>query len=158
VATAEAPPYESYAAIVAAFAGTLAGAGALAYALGRDPRDQSTLDLAVLLAANFKAARTVTDDEVTSWLREPFVRGRAHKGDEEPLEDRGVRQAIGELITCSRCVGVWTAAVLTTAHVVAPRFGRLATWSLAIAGASDFLQASFAALTAKANELEERTA
>jgi hypothetical protein len=156
MATTEAPPYESYAAIVAAFAGTLAGAGALAYALGRDPRDQSALDLVVLLAANFKAARTVTDDEVTSWLREPFVRGRAHKGDEEPVEDRGLRQAIGELITCSRCVGVWTAAGLTSVQVVSPRLGRLLTWSLAIAGANDFLQASFAALTAKANELEQR--
>jgi len=37
-------------------------------------------------------------------------------------------------------------------------FGRILTWSLAAAGANDFLQAALAALTAKANEVEERAA
>jgi hypothetical protein len=41
--------------------------------------------------------------------------------------------------------------------VITPRFGRLSMWSLAAAGINDFLQASFAALTHKANELELRT-
>ena len=36
-------------------------------------------------------------------------------------------------------------------QILAPRFGRLLTWSLAAAGANDWLQAGFAALTAKAN-------
>ena len=40
--------------------------------------------------------------------------------------------------------------------MLAPRFGRLLTWSLAAAGANDFLQAGFAALTSKSNELEHR--
>jgi hypothetical protein len=153
----QSPPYESYAGLVVAFAGTLAAAGALARALGRDPREQSVLDLTVLLAANFKAARTLAHDEVTSWIRQPFVKEEAHSGDEKPVEDRGLRQAIGELVTCSRCIGVWTSVGLTSTQVLAPRFGRLVTWSLAIGGANDFLQAGFAALTAKANELEERT-
>jgi hypothetical protein len=39
---------------------------------------------------------------------------------------------------------------------VAPRSGRLLTWSLAASAANDFLQAGFSALTAKANELEKR--
>jgi hypothetical protein len=33
---------------------------------------------------------------------------------------------------------------------------RLLTWSLAAAGINDYLQAGFAALTSKANELEQR--
>jgi hypothetical protein len=45
---------------------------------------------------------------------------------------------------------------LTTTQVIAPRFGRLLTWSLAAAGANDYLQAAFAALTSKSNELEQR--
>jgi hypothetical protein len=40
--------------------------------------------------------------------------------------------------------------------VIAPRFGRLLTWTLAAAGMNDFLQAGFAALTNKSNELEQR--
>jgi uncharacterized protein DUF1360 len=90
---------------------------------------------------------------VTSFIRQPFVRGQAHSGeDEEPVDD-GVGQAIGELVTCSRCVGTWVAATLAVTQVVAPRFGRLLTWSLGAAAANDFLQAGFTALTGKANEL-----
>jgi hypothetical protein len=89
---------------------------------------------------------------VTSFLREPFVKGEAHEGDEEPVESGDVRQAIGELVTCSRCGGTWAAAVLATSQILAPRFGRLLTWSLAAAGANDWLQAGFAAMTKTANE------
>ena len=147
------PPYGAYAVLMAAFAGGLAGAGALARMLDRDPHEHTTLDLAALALATFKAARTLSDDEVTSFLREPFVEGRAHEGGEDPRETGGMRQAIGELVTCSRCIGTWIAAGLGATQIIAPRFGRLVTWTLGAAGLNDFLQASFAAL---ANELEQR--
>jgi Protein of unknown function (DUF1360) len=150
----EQPPYTSYAAILGTFAGGLAAAGALSKRLGRDPQCQTPLDLVVLSAATFKAARTLSHDEVTSFLRQPFVRGDAHSGEgEEPVEG-GLEQAIGELVTCTRCIGAWAAAGLAATHVLAPGFGRLLTWSLGAAAANDFLQALFAALTSKANELE----
>jgi hypothetical protein len=41
-------------------------------------------------------------------------------------------------------------------QVLAPRFGRRLTWSLAAAGLNDFLQAAFAALEHKSEELKER--
>jgi hypothetical protein len=145
------PPYTAYAGIMSTFVGALAAAGGVAKLLDRDAREQSTLDLVVLGLATFKAARTFSRDEVTSFLREPFVEGRAKEGDEEPVETGDLRQAIGELVTCSRCIGTWVAAGLGATQVVAPRFGRLLTWSLAVAGINDWLQAGFAALTAKAN-------
>src|ERR671936_512362 len=159
VATAtKAPPYNAYAAIVGVFAGGLGVAGGLARALGRNPACQTPLDLVVLSAASFKGARTVARDEVTSFLRDPFVRGRAHTGDdEEPVETGDWEQAIGELVTCTRCAGTWVAAGLATTQILAPRFGRLLTWSLAAAGINDFLQAGFAALAAESDELERRT-
>ena len=150
------PPYGAYAVLLAAFAGGLAGAGALARVLDRNPHEHTTLDLAALALATFKAARTLSDDEVTSFLREPFVQGEAHEGGEEPVESGDLRQAIGELVTCSRCIGTWVAAGLSATQMIAPPFGRILTWSLAAAGANDFLQAGFAALTAKANEVGER--
>jgi hypothetical protein len=153
----ERPPYPSYAAIVAAFGGGLAAASGVARTLRRDPQCQTALDLVVLSAATFKAARTLAHDEVTSFIRQPFVRGEAHEGGEEPVEG-GMEQAIGELVTCSRCVGTWAAAGLTWTQVLAPRFGRMLTWSLGAAAVNDFLQAGFAVLTAKANELEEQSA
>jgi len=149
------PPYRSYAVIMGGFAAGLAGAGAIPRRSARTPPCQSALDLVVLSLATFKAARTLANDEVTSSLRQPFVKGRAHEGeDEEPVEG-GMEQAIGELVTCSRCVGTWAAAGLAFTQILAPRTGRLLSWSLAAAGANDFLQAAFAALTSKANQLEE---
>jgi hypothetical protein len=142
---------------MAAFAGGLAAAGGVAKLLGRDAREHTPLDLVVLGAATFKAARTISSDEVTSFLREPFVEGRAKEGDEDPVETGDVRQAIGELVTCSRCIGTWVAAGLAGTQIIAPQFGRLLTWTLATAGANDFLQAAFTALTNKSNELEQRT-
>jgi len=148
------PPYGSYATIMSTFAGLLASAGAVGRLLDRDPQCQTALDFFVLGAASFKAAHTLSHDEVTSFIRQPFVRGHAYGGDEEPLQG-GMEQAIGELVTCTRCIGTWAAAGLASVQILAPRFGRLLTWSLGAAAANDFLQAGFAALTAKANELEE---
>jgi len=147
------PPYGSYAAILGTFVGGLTAASGLARVLRRDPQCQTTLDLVVLSAATFKAAHTLTHDELASFLRQPFVRGNAHEGGEEPVEG-GMEQAVGELVTCTRCVGTWAAAGLTWTQVLAPRFGRLLTWTLAAAAVNDFLQGGFAALTAKANDLE----
>jgi hypothetical protein len=139
------------------FVGGLGLAGIAARVLKRNPACQSGLDLVVLSAATFKAARTLARDEVTSFVRDPFVDVDAHEGEEVPVQSGDYRQAIGELVTCSRCVGTWAAAILASTQILAPRFGRLLTWSLAAAGTNDFLQAGFAALTDKANELKERS-
>jgi hypothetical protein len=153
---AEAPPYTSYALIMSTFVGGLAAAGAIAHSMRRDPQCHTALDFLVLSAAAFKASRTLSHDEVTSFIREPFVRGRAHTGeDEEPIEG-GMEQAIGELVTCSRCAGTWVAAGLAATQIISPRFGRLLTWSLGSAAVNDFLQAGFTALTGKANQLQEQ--
>ncbi len=146
---AESPPYGAYAAIMATFAGGLATAGLLGRALGRDPHERSPLDLVTLALATFKAARTIARDPVGSFIREPLV-------EEEQLG--GLHQALGELVTCTRCAGTWIAAGLAATQIVAPRFGRLLTWTLGAAGVNDFLQAGFAALAHKNNELEQRAA
>jgi hypothetical protein len=149
----ERPPYEAYAVIAGSFAGLLAAAGALGRLLDRDPQCQTSLDFAILALASFKAARTLAHDRVSAPMRAPFVEGEADAEDEVPVRTGGMQQAIGELVTCTRCVGTWAAAGLASTQIVAPRFGRLLTWSLGAAAANDFLQAGFTALTEKANEL-----
>jgi hypothetical protein len=141
---------------MATFGGLLAGAGVLGRVLDAEPRDRTWLDFAALVLATFKVSRTIVRDDVTSFVRAPFVEGDAHEGGERPVETGDLQQALGELVTCSRCVGTWVAAGLGTAQLVTPRFGRMLTWTLAAAGANDFAQASFAALTAKASTLEEQ--
>ena len=156
MATHTRAPHSSYAAIMGTFAVGLGGAGLLARALGRDAQEQRPLDLAILGLATFKAARTLSHDEVTSFLRQPFVVEEAHDGEDETPAGTGMRQAIGELVTCTRCVGTWAAAGLASTLAVTPRFGRLLVWTLDAAALNDFLQAGFVALTEKSNELEQR--
>jgi hypothetical protein len=140
------PPYEAYATIVGTF---LAGLGMVSMLARRSP-PASALDLIALSAATFKAARTLSHEQVASFMREPFV-----EGEEERPAGEGFQRALGELVTCSRCVGTWVAAGLASTQMVAPRFGRALTWTLGAAAANDFLQTAFTALCAKANELEE---
>jgi hypothetical protein len=145
------PPYASYAAIAGVFLGGIATVAAVT----RRAPAGTALDLFALSAATFKASRTLSRERVASFVRQPFVEGEATTGEEEQPAGEGLQRAIGELVTCPRCVGAWSAAALASSQMLAPRFGRLLTWSLGAAAANDFLQAGFKALCAKANELED---
>jgi hypothetical protein len=152
------PPYRAYATIVGAFVAGLGGVSGIAAVRGKPNRPISATDLTLLGLATFKASRTVARDKVTSFVREPFVQGDAYDGeDEKPTHETEMKQALGELVTCTRCVGTWIGAGLASMQVLAPRTGRLLTTVLAAGALNDFLLAGFSALTGKANELEERT-
>jgi hypothetical protein len=152
MAEADRPPYAAYATLVATFAVGLGLASRLS-----DPEEElRAIDLVALGLATFKASRTVSRDKVTSFVREPFVEETAYDGEDETPAGAGMQRAVGELVTCSRCIGTWIAAGLASSLALTPRFGRLLVWSLDAAAVNDFLQAGFTALTQKANELEER--
>ena len=148
------PPYEAYAAI----AGALVGGLTAIAALSRRSPPGTALDFAALAAATFKTSRALAHERVGSFVRQPFVEGDAELGEEEQPAGSGMQRAIGELVTCPRCLGTWTAAVLASAQMLTPRFGRLLTWTLGASAANDFLQAAFTALCAKANELDDEAA
>ena len=148
------PPYEAYATIVGGF---FAGLAAVAAAARRSPPG-TPLDLIALSAATFKASRTLSRERVGSFVRQPFVEGEADRGEEEQPAGEGLQRAIGELVTCTRCVGTWSAAGLAATQMLTPRFGRLLVWSLGASAANDFLQAAFTALCAKADDLERDAA
>ena len=151
------PPYRAYAGIVAAFVAGLGAVSAAAAARDRPQSEIAPVDLALLGLATFKASRTVARDKVTSFVREPFVEGEAYDGeDEKPTHESELRQAIGELVTCTRCIGTWLGAGLASVQILAPRTGRLLTTVLAAGALNDFLLAGFAALTNKSNERERR--
>ena len=132
------PPYGSYAAILATFGGLIAATAALERAR-HEQRSVTALELTLLAAASFKAARAISRERVGSVVREPFVEAERPAGS-------GARRAFGELVTCTRCVGTWAAAGLIATETAAPRFGRVLTLTLAAGAGNDFLQAAFAAL------------
>ncbi|MGM1065086.1 DUF1360 domain-containing protein [Saccharothrix sp. Mg75] len=124
--------------------GTFAGAVGLATAVGRRlgvrlPAGYSLGDVALVSVATYKASRLATKAAVTSALRAPFTRFEEPAGNAEVTESvrgDGVRHAVGELVTCPFCSGVWIAGVLVGGLVFAPRATRLAATALtAIAGA-----------------------
>ena len=146
-------PLKAYAGLTGTFLGGVAALGVLARRHGE--QRLTPVDLTVLSLATFKAARTLARDDVTSFIREPLVEGGPQSAEQEhPVPSGGVRQAIGELVTCSRCIGMWAAAGLVAADLAAPTVGRPLRWSLAAAGANDWLQAGFAGLTHAANRAE----
>ncbi|HEY8866423.1 MAG TPA: DUF1360 domain-containing protein, partial [Solirubrobacteraceae bacterium] len=89
-----------------------------------DRRDGVPLrELPVIGVAAFALADVLAKQKVTTWLREPFVEEGA---DHKPVrpEGSGLRYALGELVTCTRCVGAWCALGLVGLRIAAPRPGR----------------------------------
>ncbi len=153
----EHPPYRAYAGIMGTFLAGLGVVTALAQRRREPLPDFGPFDLALLGLATFKASNTVARDKVTSFVREPFVEGEAYDGDgEHPTHETELKQALGELVTCTRCIGTWIGAALASLRILTPRFGRLLTGILAAGAVNDWLLAGFSATTAKANELETR--
>ncbi len=69
---------------------------------------------------------------------------------------RRLRRAVGELVTCTRCVGAWSALGIVGLRTADPATGRLITNVLAASAANDFLQAGFKLLTSSTNTVEKR--
>ena len=123
--------------------------GATAYsARRREPLPRS--ELPVLAAATFALSKLIVHEKAESWIREPFVdeeSGRRPKG-------RRLRYAVGELLTCTRCTGAWSALALVGLRLHAPATGRTVAGVLAASAGNDLLQAGFSWLCARATTQE----
>jgi hypothetical protein len=146
----EAVEPEDYAALNAVYAGLLAG---MVIAL-RDRADHDPVrptELVSLGAATFAVSKVVAREKIGTWVREPFVEDAVHGG--RPRGNR-IQRALGELVTCSRCVGAWSALGVVGLRVASPRAGRVVAAVLATSAVNDFLQAGFAWLRDSANAAE----
>jgi hypothetical protein len=108
----------------------------------------STRELPLFGLASFSLSKTLTKEKVGAWMRTPVVDESAP--DRRP-KGRGLRYAAGELMTCTRCVGTWSALGLVGLRAARPREARLVAGVLATSAINDFLQAGFAWATANAN-------
>ena len=141
------PSPREYAALNAVHAGILAGAALIGRRRHAEP--PTVLELGELALATFSISKAVTREKIGAWIREPLVQ-------EEPVVDghdraEQMRVALGELVTCSRCLGAWAALSLVGLRVASPGAGRVVTSVFATAGANDFLQAGFALLRERSN-------
>ena len=145
-----------YAKLNAAYAVLFAGVVFAARRRGDESDDQIPIrELVPLGAATFALAKVIAREKIGSWVREPFV-----DQDDGGRRPRGshLRAAVGELVTCTRCVGAWSALGIVGLRVVEPRSGRIVANVLAASAANDWLQAGFKLLTSEVNQLEQRTA
>jgi hypothetical protein len=135
-----------YAALSAVY-GTLLATTALS-ARRRDPIP--AVELPALAAATFALSKLVVHEKVESWVRRPFVdeTSRRPKG-------RRLRFAVGELLTCTRCTGAWSALGLVALRLHAPAAGRTVSTVLAASAGNDMLQATFSWLCAHATAQEK---
>jgi uncharacterized protein DUF1360 len=133
-------PLSEYAALTTAFGVVLGGFLVVA---GRRLPDRITFgDMARIGLASYKIGRLVAKDEVTSWVRAPVTRDAEAR---EP-KPQGIERALGELVTCPYCVGVWAASGLSYALVLYPRQTRLVTTIFGAQAVADFLNAAFVRL------------
>lgn len=140
-----------YAILEGVFVGALTGVVALARRRGQQGVEViGRRDLPVFALATFALADVVAKEKVSTWIREPFVReGDDHKPAEP--EGTGLRRAVGELLTCTRCVGTWSALALVGLKTASPAAGATTANVLALAGANDLMQSMFRLLVERTN-------
>jgi hypothetical protein len=140
-------PLGGYAVLMGTFTGLAAGFGVWFRASGRElPESISARDVALLTVASHKASRMLTRDRVTSAIRAPFTEFQSDAGPGEVNEaarGHGLRRAIGELLVCPYCIGMWASAGLIAALLVFPRFTRWFASVLTVFFGSELLQLAY---------------
>ena len=121
----------------------------LAFAARERAKDDpiGATELLPLGAATFALSKAIARERIGTWARAPFVdeeAGRKPRG-------RRLRRAVGELVTCTRCMGAWSALGIVGLRVLSPTTGRTATNVLAAAALNDWLQAAFKLLCEQTN-------
>ncbi len=149
----ERPPLLSYAATATVFNVLFATALVAIKRSGRElPQRVDERDLLLIGTASHKLSRLIAKDKVTSVLRSPFTELQESGGPaefEERARGRGLRRAIGELIVCPYCLGLWVVAGFSLGLVVAPRLTRFLAAIFSALTVSDFLQVAYKAAEKK---------
>ena len=139
-----------YAALLTVYGSLVAGFSVFMRRTGRRlPERVEPADVALLGVATFKLSRLISRDAVTGVVRAPFTTRRASAVGPEVHDKprgRGMRRAIGELLTCPFCISQWLGTLLAGAFVVAPRATRVAAATLSAVTVADAMQYGHTAL------------
>jgi Protein of unknown function (DUF1360) len=140
-------PLGGYAVLMGLFATAAAAFSAWFRRSGRELPDRMAAgDLALVTVATHKAARLIAKDRVASAVRAPFTRYQYDDGAGEVSEaarGHGLRRAVGELLVCPFCIGMWISAAFAAGLLVAPRFTRWFAAVLVAVFGADVLQIAY---------------
>ena len=145
----ERPPFAAYATFATVFHTAMAGAVAAAKRSGRDlPERVDAGDIVLIGTASYKLSRLISKKKVTSFVRAPFTELEG-KGGPAELEEKprgsGLRRAVGELLVCPYCLGLWASGGFHAGLLFAPRATRFSASVLSAMAISDFLQIAYRA-------------
>lgn len=141
-------PMSGYLGALGVYGGVVAALGVLMKVTRRRiPERVPAGDVVLIGLATHKISRILTKEAVTSPLRAPFARYDKPTGGAELAEtvtaESPRRHALGELLTCPFCMGVWIATGLTAGLVLAPKVTRIVATAFTAVAASDFLQMAY---------------
>jgi hypothetical protein len=145
----ERPPFAAYATFAAVFHAAMACAVALAKRSGRElPQRVEAGDVVLIGTASYKLSRLIAKKKVTAFVRAPFTQLEGKGGPaelEERPRGRGARRAIGELLVCPYCLGLWASGGFHAGLLFAPRATRFSASVLTAMSISDALQIAYRA-------------
>lgn len=149
----ERPPFIPYLAFMSIFGTLVATALLIARRQGRElPARIGASELMLVGTASHKLSRLISKDKVTSPLRAPFTELEG-KGGPAELEERsrgsGFQKAIGELLICPYCLGLWVVAGFSVGLIFAPRVTRFVASLFSALTISDFFQIAYKAAEEK---------
>jgi Protein of unknown function (DUF1360) len=140
----ERPPLAAYATFATVFHAAMAAAVAAAKRSGRDlPQRVEAGDIVLIGTASYKLSRLISKKKVTAFVRAPFteLEGRGGPAElEEKPRGRGARRALGELLVCPYCLGLWASGGFHAGLLLAPRATRFSASVLTALAISDLLQ------------------
>jgi hypothetical protein len=146
----ERPPFAAYATFATVFHAAMAGAVTAAKRSGRDlPERVDAGDIVLIGTASYKLSRLISKKKVTSFVRAPFTELEGKGGPaelEEKARGRGLRRAVGELLICPYCLGLWASGAFHAGLLFAPRATRFSASVLTAMTISDFLQIAYKAV------------
>ncbi|MBR2568195.1 MAG: DUF1360 domain-containing protein [Paenibacillus sp.] len=101
----------------------------------------------LLFLAAYRLTRLIVFDDITSFIRKPFIEEKFELNDKGMLvaviEQKGgaFHRFMGKLLSCYWCTGVWASAAVVLLYLVVPDVvSTPLIWILAIAGAAGILE------------------
>ncbi|HZS00163.1 MAG TPA: DUF1360 domain-containing protein [Chloroflexota bacterium] len=130
--------------LIGVFLGLLAAFTARQASRGEDVQI-SPFDLLLLGLTTYRAGHLIAYERVAEPVRAPLtetVPDRSGVGETVVASGRGVRYALGELVSCPICVGTWAAAGLVYGLHLAPRPTRVFLAVMSTTGLAELLHCS----------------